>query len=106
MLPGWFVSSQRGNGIIYIYLALPCTGTGETPGPQRNEMAGSARYINFSSIAPLSGGDGLGSLTFTAARYLGSGGCGMLKFLKNFLFQGNLCYHGVDERTRLQEQKF
>ena len=33
-------------------------------------------------------------------------GCGMLKFLENILFQGNLCYHGVDERTRLQEQKF
>ena len=32
-------------------------------------------------------------------------GCGMLKFLKKLLFQGNLCYHGVDERIRLQEQK-
>jgi hypothetical protein len=29
----------------------------------------------------------------------------MLKFLKNLLFQGNLCYHGVDKRIRLQEQK-
>ncbi len=30
----------------------------------------------------------------------------MLKFLKKLFFQMNLYYHGIDERTRLQEQKF
>jgi hypothetical protein len=29
----------------------------------------------------------------------------MLNFWKKLLFQGNLCYHGVDYRIRLQEQK-
>jgi hypothetical protein len=28
----------------------------------------------------------------------------MLRFLEQLLFQGNLCYYGVDERIRLQEQ--
>ncbi len=32
-------------------------------------------------------------------------GVGMLNFLKKLLFQANLCYHGVDERIRLQEHK-
>jgi hypothetical protein len=30
----------------------------------------------------------------------------MLKSLKKLLYQENLCYHGVGEKVRLQEQKF
>jgi hypothetical protein len=29
----------------------------------------------------------------------------MRKLFEKLLFQGNLCYHAVDERVRLQEQK-
>jgi hypothetical protein len=62
------------------------------------------RGFAFSPGAPLRGGAGLGSLSSTAMRYLGSAGCGMLKFLEKLLFQRNLCLHDSHETIWLQKE--
>lgn len=62
--------------------------------------------LGFASIALLSTGAGLVVLNLPAVKYLGRGGAVCSTFWKNiekYLFQGSLCYHGVDERIRLQE---
>jgi hypothetical protein len=47
----------------------------------------------------------LASLSSGAVRYLGSEGEVCQELREKLFFQRNLCYHAVDERIRLQEQK-
>jgi len=61
--------------------------------------------LGFPPGAPLPGGAGLGSLGSMALRFLGSEGNVYKNFQGKAFYQGNLCYHGVAERIRLQEQK-
>jgi len=63
-----------------------------------------AGSLGFSSIAPLQGGAGLGSLASTAAKCPGFWGCGVPKIQGKITFQRNLCYR-ADERIRLGAKK-
>src|SRR5208337_5345657 len=62
-------------------------------------------WPRFPPVLPLPISAGLGSLSSTALRFLGSDRKVCQKFKEKVFYQGNLCYHGIDERIRLQEQK-
>jgi hypothetical protein len=44
-------------------------------------------------------------LSTSLLKFLGSDGKVCQKFKEKVVYQGNLCYHGVNERIRFQEQK-
>jgi hypothetical protein len=67
-------------------------------------MVAYACDLSFSPCAPLPGGNGLGSLNSITIRCLGDQGKASPKIQGKLIFKANLCYHGLGEMIRLQEQ--